>query len=86
MRELEEESGLLAREDSLEKVGTFHYEFSDTTILPFVMQVRDISHITLRQQVCKYGFGQTTQIRTFFRDLELFVSDPDPARKKEQIN
>ena len=83
MRELEEESGLLAREDSLEKVGTFHYEFSDTTILPFVMQVRDISHITLRQQCCKYGFAQ---IRTFFRDLELFVSDPDPARKKEQIN
>ena len=48
MRELEEESGLLAREDSLEKVGTFHYEFSDTTILPFVMQVRDISHITVK--------------------------------------
>jgi 8-oxo-dGTP pyrophosphatase MutT (NUDIX family) len=42
VRELEEESGLVACTDSLQKVGHFQYEFSDTNILPCIMEVRPI--------------------------------------------
>jgi hypothetical protein len=42
VRELEEESGLVACTESLQKVGHFQYEFSDTNILPCIMEVRPI--------------------------------------------
>jgi 8-oxo-dGTP pyrophosphatase MutT (NUDIX family) len=47
VRELEEESGLVASTESLQKVGHFQYEFSDTNILPCIMEVRPIFSLTL---------------------------------------
>jgi 8-oxo-dGTP pyrophosphatase MutT (NUDIX family) len=41
VRELEEESGLVACTENLQKVGHFQYEFSDTNILPCIMEVSD---------------------------------------------
>jgi len=38
-RELHEESGLVAKEENLEKFGYFEYEFTDSSIAPWILQV-----------------------------------------------
>ncbi len=40
MRELHEETGLTALPHNLNKIGLFEYEFTNPSLVPFIMEVR----------------------------------------------